>query len=87
MLLLKERDKVFQELTFFARLKKASALTIANDHSMIVENDKNVDGDLYQYGEVNDDGEDDDEDQTLGCVSDGSGVVLRRKPTKGCTCM
>ena len=30
----------------------------------IVENDDNVDGDVYQYCEVNDVGEDDDEDQT-----------------------
>ena len=35
VLLLKGRDKVFQELTFFASFKKASSLMIANAYTMM----------------------------------------------------
>ena len=62
VLLLKGRDKVFQELTFFASFKSIGAddsECLHNDN--IVEND---DGDVHQYCEDDDDSEDDDEDQT-----------------------
>ena len=75
----------FQNCHFSKNIGADDSECLHNDD--LVENDNDVDGDVYWYGEVNDDGEDDDEDQTEGCVSDGSGVVLRRKPTKGCTCM
>ena len=63
---LERKGQGFSKTDIFCQFRKSIGAddTECLHNDDIVENDDNVDGDVHQYDEVNDDGEDDDEDQT-----------------------